>query len=161
MKLESLRGDLFGGATAAIVALPLALAFGVASGAGALAGQAGSKVTKGRHRFLRAALTTLLLGGAIATSAARAAAGWTDFVRVAELVPTSKHYYEVRLPVDNNPSGCREKTWFYQNYESPGAEQMFEVLLESLTSDIRLRVYVTGVCNLSGYAEFSSISVTR
>ena len=32
------RGDLFGGVTAAIVALPLALAFGVASGAGALAG---------------------------------------------------------------------------------------------------------------------------
>lgn len=32
------RGDLFGGLTAAVVALPLALAFGVASGAGALAG---------------------------------------------------------------------------------------------------------------------------
>lgn len=32
------KGDLFGGITAAIVALPLALAFGVASGAGALAG---------------------------------------------------------------------------------------------------------------------------
>ena len=28
----NLRGDLFGGLTAAIVALPLALAFGVASG---------------------------------------------------------------------------------------------------------------------------------
>ncbi|MBM3366692.1 MAG: SulP family inorganic anion transporter [Betaproteobacteria bacterium] len=32
------KGDFFGGLTAAIVALPLALAFGVASGAGALAG---------------------------------------------------------------------------------------------------------------------------
>ncbi|ERN42831.1 sulfate permease [Rubidibacter lacunae KORDI 51-2] len=35
---RNLRGDLFGGATAAIVALPMALAFGVASGAGAAAG---------------------------------------------------------------------------------------------------------------------------
>jgi MFS superfamily sulfate permease-like transporter len=34
----NLRGDLFGGLTAAIVAVPLALAFGVASGAGPLAG---------------------------------------------------------------------------------------------------------------------------
>jgi len=42
MNIESLRGDLFGGATAAIVALPLALAFGVASGAGALAGLYGA-----------------------------------------------------------------------------------------------------------------------
>lgn len=36
------KGDIFGGATAAVVALPLALAFGVASGAGALAGLYGA-----------------------------------------------------------------------------------------------------------------------
>jgi len=110
---------------------------------------------------IRIAAAGLLLATVIPATAALASAGWTDFVRVAELVPTSKHYYEVRLPVGNNPSGCREKTWFYQNYDSPGAEQMFDVLLESLISDIRLRVYVTGVCNLGGYAEFSSISITR
>lgn len=40
--LQKYRGDLFGGATAAIVALPLALAFGVASGAGAAAGLYGA-----------------------------------------------------------------------------------------------------------------------
>ena len=114
----------------------------------------------GRYRRDVAA-AGLLIGAAAPAATALASAGWTDFVRVAELVPTSKHYYEVRLPVGDNPSGCREKTWFYQNYDSPGAEHMFEVLLESLTSDIRLRVYVTGVCNISGYAEFSSISVTR
>ena len=33
---DNLRGDIFGGLTAAIVYLPLALAFGVASRAGAL-----------------------------------------------------------------------------------------------------------------------------
>ena len=106
-------------------------------------------------------LACWLLAAGTLPGPAWASAGWTDLVRVAELVPTSKHYYEVCLPVGKNPSGCREQQWFYQNYDSPGAEQMFEVLLESLTADIRLRVYVTGVCNLSGYAEFSSISVTR
>lgn len=40
--LDRLRGDLFGGLTAAVVALPLALAFGVASGAGAIAGLYGA-----------------------------------------------------------------------------------------------------------------------
>lgn len=39
---KNLRGDLFGGITAAIVALPLALAFGVSSGAGAIAGLYGA-----------------------------------------------------------------------------------------------------------------------
>ena len=39
---SNLRGDIFGGLTAAVVALPLALAFGVASGAGPLAGLYGA-----------------------------------------------------------------------------------------------------------------------
>ena len=37
-KLQGLRGDIFGGMTAAVVALPLSLAFGVASGLGAIEG---------------------------------------------------------------------------------------------------------------------------
>ncbi|HUF86776.1 MAG TPA: SulP family inorganic anion transporter [Thermohalobaculum sp.] len=40
--LSNLRGDIFGGLTAAVVALPLALAFGVASGAGAVSGLYGA-----------------------------------------------------------------------------------------------------------------------
>lgn len=42
LKLDNWQGDLFGGVTAAIVALPLALAFGVSSGAGAIAGLYGA-----------------------------------------------------------------------------------------------------------------------
>jgi sulfate permease, SulP family len=39
---DQFRGDFFGGITAAIIALPLALAFGVASGAGAISGLYGA-----------------------------------------------------------------------------------------------------------------------
>lgn len=42
IRLRDIRRDAFGGVTAAIVALPLALAFGVASGAGAMAGLYGA-----------------------------------------------------------------------------------------------------------------------
>ena len=42
IRFDNLRGDLFGGVTAAIIALPMALAFGVASGAGAEAGLYGA-----------------------------------------------------------------------------------------------------------------------
>jgi len=40
----SIKGDFYGGITAAVIALPLALAFGVASGAGAVAGLYGAIV---------------------------------------------------------------------------------------------------------------------
>ncbi len=39
---RNIRGDLFGGLTAAVIALPMALAFGVASGAGPVAGLYGA-----------------------------------------------------------------------------------------------------------------------
>ena len=42
LHLDNIRGDIYGGLTAAVVALPLALAFGVASGAGPIAGLYGA-----------------------------------------------------------------------------------------------------------------------
>ena len=44
ISLKHFRGDFFGGITAGIVALPLALAFGVQSGMGAIAGLYGAMV---------------------------------------------------------------------------------------------------------------------
>ena len=44
LHFKNLRGDIFGGITAAVVALPLALAFGVSSGAGAIAGLYGAVI---------------------------------------------------------------------------------------------------------------------
>src|SRR5210317_2158758 len=38
LRFDNIRGDIYGGLTAAVVALPLALAMGVASGAGPIAG---------------------------------------------------------------------------------------------------------------------------
>ena len=91
--------------------------------------------------------------------AALAAAGWTDYAKMAELVPTARHYYVFRLPVEKNPSGCQDKNWFYQNYDAIGADQMFDTLLEGIKAGLRLRVYVTGVCNLDGYSEISSVGI--
>lgn len=86
-------------------------------------------------------------------------AGWTDYVTVAELVPTSLHYYKFKLPVKKNPSGCKQMNWFYQNYSSHGSDKMFDSLLEGIKARLRLRVYVTGICNLDGYSEISSIAI--
>jgi hypothetical protein len=93
------------------------------------------------------------------TPALLADSGWTDYASLAELVPTARHYYELRLPVKENPSSCREKNWFYQDYSSMGSEMMFNSLLEGVKSRVRLRVYVTGKCNINGYSEISSVSI--
>ena len=94
------------------------------------------------------------------SSTAWAEAGWTDEVSVIELIPTGKHYFELRLAGKKNPSGCREKNWFYINYEARGADKMYDLFVDNIKTELRLRVYVTGVCNLSGYSEISSVSVS-
>ena len=105
---------------------------------------------------------TLIIIGTIAISFSnlvRAGSGWTDYMTVAELITTDRHYYKFQLPVKRNPSGCRNDEWFYQDYSSNGSDKTFAILLEGLKSKLRLRVYVTGKCNLDGFSEISSISI--
>ena len=106
-----------------------------------------------------AAIAILLLGTSFSPPLP-ARAGWTDYARVGELIATGRHYYEVRIAADN-PSGCREDNWYYRNYDAPGSQQMFEILLEALESNLRVRLYVTGVCNINGYAEISAVGLSR
>ena len=88
-----------------------------------------------------------------------ARSGWTDYVTIVELVPTARHYYELRLPVKENPAGCKRKDWFYQDYDTPGSDKMFGALLESVKAGMSLRVYVTGKCNINGSAEISAVGI--
>jgi len=91
---------------------------------------------------------------------ARAEAGWTSQARVIELIPLGRLYYEVRLDVEDNPSGCREEDGFYVNYLAAGSDKMFDLFVDNIRNSLRLRVYVTGVCNLKGYAEISAVSAS-
>ena len=97
----------------------------------------------------------------LSASSVHATSGWTDFTTVAELVPSTLHYYEARIPVKENPSGCKEKTWFYQDYAAPGSDKIFQVLLESIKSGKQVRIFVSGRCNLNGYSEISSVSIIQ
>ena len=88
-----------------------------------------------------------------------AVAGWTAYGIVTELNPTSQGRFLVKLEVDSNPSGCRDKHWFYRDYSGSGVDHMFHVLLGSVTAGKQARVYVTGRCDLNGYSEMSSASI--
>jgi hypothetical protein len=88
-----------------------------------------------------------------------AASGWTDYAPVEELTPTGQLRYLVQLKIKENPSGCKTKDTFYQDYDAFGAEQMFKTLLTAVAADKNVRVYVTGKCGLNGYAEISSVGI--
>ena len=105
-----------------------------------------------RHYGLAACL---MMAGAEAS----ADAGWTDYVSVLELTPTIHERFIVRLAASENPSGCRSREYFYQDYKIRGSDKMFHALLEALTLGHKVRVHVTGRCDLKGYSEISSVTI--
>lgn len=110
--------------------------------------------------MLRYTVIAVVFSALPAVANARADAGWTDYVKVIELIATGRHYYELRLDGAANPSGCRAQDWYYQDYDAPGADKMFELFVDRLQSSLRLKVYVTGVCNINGYAEIAAVSAS-
>lgn len=96
-----------------------------------------------------------------AVSGARADAGWTDAGPVLELTPSIAGRYVVKIGVTQNPSGCREKQMFYQDYSDVGADQMYRALLETISVGKNARVFVTGGCELNGHSQISSVTVVR
>lgn len=90
---------------------------------------------------------------------ASAVSGWTDYSNVNELIPTAHGRFNFKLSVTENPSGCKNKEMFFLDYSASGAEQMYDTLLQAVISGKKVRVYVTGRCELKGYSEISSVGI--
>lgn len=86
--------------------------------------------------------------------------GWTSYGTVAELRPTMAGRFLVRLDISSNPSGCRNKHWFYRDYSGgPAVDHMFHALLAAMQNGHKVRVYVTGGCDLHGYSDMTSVNL--
>ncbi|MCB2183730.1 MAG: hypothetical protein KQH63_16975 [Desulfobulbaceae bacterium] len=108
-------------------------------------------------QFAKLLIILLFLFGT--SSQVWSASGWTSFGVVSELTPTSQGHFIVKIDGLATPSNCREKNYFYRNYSGTGADYMFTLLLNAVTDNKKVRVYVTGGCDLNGYSEISSASI--
>jgi hypothetical protein len=107
-----------------------------------------------RKRILMLALLLYVTGVTQAGTA-----GWSGYGQVVELQATTHGRFLVRLSLPKNPSGCRDKEWFYRDYGGAGPEYMYDTFLTALTTGKPVQVYVSGVCDLNGYAEITSVQI--
>lgn len=105
--------------------------------------------------------TLMFVAGAIATTAGAGTAGWTEPATVVAVEAGELARFVVKLDVDKNVSGCRDPDGFYADYGRNGSELMYRTLLEALLHERRVRVYVTGICDLNGYSGISSVRIQR
>ena len=108
---------------------------------------------KSRHLF---ALSCSIL---LSASPVWAGSGWTSYGQVLELNPTTFKRFKVKIAVTANPSKCQQTQFFYHYYDGAGSEYMFNTLLAAVTSGKKVRVYVTGACDIDGYNEITSVSI--
>lgn len=109
--------------------------------------------------FLKQAVSFGLICLILLSGQAWAAAGWTDYGTIVELRATTANRFYVKLKLASNPSDCRNKEWFYRDYSRPGTEFMYQTLLGAVTDEKKVRVYVTGICDIDGYSEITSVSI--
>ena len=106
-------------------------------------------------RCVRVALALLLW---MTMQRAAAGAGWTEAARIGEIQSDDFGRLLLRLELGSNPSGCREGAWFIRE-AGPATAQILEVLLAAVRAGRPVRVYVSGISHLKGYADFSAVSL--
>ncbi|RLA01460.1 MAG: hypothetical protein DRQ47_08055 [Gammaproteobacteria bacterium] len=92
----------------------------------------------------------------VASGLAYSSAGWTDPGYLIEVQVSNTGRIIAKSSVKVNPSGCRDKELFYIDSSAVNAEQIYKLLLESITSRNQVKLYVTGRCELKGMSGISS-----
>lgn len=113
-----------------------------------------------RHDRSLAACTALALTAGVVPGAAIADSGWTMPGRVLELTVETPARFELRLDVESNPSRCRQAQQFYRGTLDAASSRMFDLLLAAYRDGRAVRVYVTGSCDINGFAEISKVGVS-
>ena len=102
-------------------------------------------------------LVVLMVG--LSANAWAGVAGWTVPVAVAALEANQQGRFMLRLNLEKSASGCRNADGFYADYGRAGSELMYRTALDALLHERRVQVYVTGVCDLDGDSEISSVRI--
>lgn len=105
--------------------------------------------------------TLVFLLIAMPATADAGVAGWTDPAAVIALEAGDQGRFLVQLDVAKNASGCRDPNWFYVDYGRDGHALMYQTFLDAYIHERRLKVYVTGVCDLKGYSAVSAVRLQR
>ena len=101
----------------------------------------------------------IVLGALLLPGPGIAEAGWTDPAQVISLESNIFGRTLVELDSRKNPSGCKEKTLFYREATGDSSDLMHRLLVEAAAQRLKVKLRVTGLCHLKGYAEFSAVTL--
>lgn len=106
---------------------------------------------------MRKLLLPLLAG--LYCSGAIADAGWTKPARVVMLESNLFGRILVELDLRKNPSNCKEQSLFFRESTGESSRQMHDILVQAAANRLPVKLRVSGICHLKGYAEFNAVAL--
>jgi len=100
--------------------------------------------------------STILL---IMSSLAHSEAGWTGQGYLQEIQATTAGKLIIKGKLKGNPSKCKDINSYYIDYSIEGAENIYQLLLQSIASNNQVKLLVTGRCEINGMSEISSATI--
>ncbi len=82
--------------------------------------------------------------------------GWTDSNVINLIRATTSGKFVVKASLSKNPSRCKDEESFYMDYSTDGADSVYLLLLQAVSTQNEVKFYVTGRCELNGMSEISS-----
>jgi hypothetical protein len=100
----------------------------------------------------------------VASTAAVAASGWTDFGAVSQLnqqpvAGIGSELVFVNVSVTSNPSGCSVPNGFYLAITTDRQTRLFAMLMTAQAGGRNVQIYVTGNCHTWGFAELDGVVI--
>ncbi len=87
---------------------------------------------------------------------AQSNSGWTDSNVINLIRATTSGKFVVKVSLSKNPSRCKDDESFYMDYSTEGADSVYLLLLQAVSTQNEVKFYVTGRCELNGMSEISS-----
>lgn len=109
------------------------------------------------NSFLKILAAAIMLLGS--SSSAYSEAEWTNSGYIQEVQATTSGVLVVRGKMGGNPSGCKDGDSYYADYSTKGTEKIFSLLLQSIAARNRVKLFVTGRCDLNGMSEISAAAI--
>ncbi len=96
---------------------------------------------------------------ALLSTGSFAEAGWTKPARIVSLESNIFGRILVELDLRKNPSNCKEQHLFFRETTGDSSQQMQDILVQAAANRLPVKLRVSGICHLKGYAEFNAVAI--
>lgn len=88
----------------------------------------------------------------------QAQSGWTKTTEIIEITATANKFI-IHAKPRKNPTDCKDRNHFYLNYTMPGANKIYNLLLDAAVKKLTVKLYITGLCDIFDMSELSKASI--